>query len=136
MSVSNRGNTVSTVLRHRDVTGYSRSTATSTNRSINWRIGSDDPDINETGAYKVYESDAKAPARLVTRCTLTGPKTITGSRFDGAGLDANEKIRYADISQPYLDNRRDMAFVTVGGVNGGRLVIVTLILVFKSRRRY
>jgi len=123
MLASNSGTTVSTVMRYWDVTGYSRSTATSSNMGINWRVGSNDPEVDETNAYKVYESEARASMRLVTTGVLTGPKVITGKRFDGAGLDTNETIRFADYSQPYLDKRRDLAFVTVGGANGGRLAI-------------
>ncbi|MCX5996213.1 MAG: hypothetical protein NTV42_01070, partial [Chloroflexi bacterium] len=86
MSVSNKGNTVTSVIRYGDVSGaslfgYSRSTATSSNQGIRWRVGSDDPDYDENGAFKVYESEATASQRLVTTGGLFGPKIITGNRF-------------------------------------------------------
>ncbi len=60
MANSNSGNTVSVVMRYWDITGYTRTTATSTNMGINWKVGSDDPDYNENDAFKVYESEATA----------------------------------------------------------------------------
>jgi len=94
-------------------------------RAFFWGYGSNDPEINETGAYKIYESDAAASQRLVTIGAAAGPKLLTDNRFDGAGLNANETIRYADYSPSYGDGKRDMAFVTVGGNNGGRLVTMS-----------
>jgi len=120
MAVSNSSDTVSTVIK----IGGARNTATSSTQGIFWRYGSNDPDYVETGAYKVYESDAQASARLVTTGGITGPRDTSSGNFVGAGLlEATETIRYADYSQVYGDGRRDIALVTVGGTNGGRIII-------------
>jgi len=121
MAVSNNSDTVSTVIK----IGGVRDTATSSTQGIFWRYGSNDVDYVETGAYKVYESDAQASARLVTTGVATGPKRTSAGNFNGTAptLDVNETIRYADYSQTYGDGRRDIALVTVGGANGGRIIV-------------
>jgi len=44
-----------------------------------------------------------------------------GPAFNGIGLDTNETIRCMDISRDW-GGKRDFAFATVGGTNGGRWV--------------
>jgi len=119
MTLSGQGDTVSTVMRY----GLRRTTVTSSTKGIFWRVGSNDVEYNEDGAYKVYESDANASARLVTTGIASGPKNTSAGKFDGAILDASETIRYADYSQSYGDGRRDIAVVTTGRASGGRIFI-------------
>ncbi len=122
MAVSNNSDTVSTVIK---IGGRDRDTATSSTQGIFWRYGSNDDNYIERNAYKVYESDAQASERLVTRgVAATGPQDTSSGNFVGAGLlEATETIRYADYSQPYGDGRRDIALVTAGGTSGGRIII-------------
>jgi len=131
MAVSDASNTVSTVIKIGvlDVNGVEdvRNSATSSSQGIFWRYGSNDVDYTETGAFKVYKSDAQASMRLLTtdngESPSTGPKITPAGNFDGAGLDSNETIRFADYSPGYGDGRRDIALVTAGGNNGGRIIM-------------
>ena len=126
MFASKNSNAITTIIRDWTGANYFRTTATSSNWGLNWTINSEDVNYNESNAYKVYQSEAHAADRLVTT-GVNGPRSLSAG-FDGTGLDTNgtenETIRFADISQPYgTDNRRDWAIATVGGHNGGRLLI-------------
>jgi len=123
MTVSNNSDVITTVTK----IGGMRNTTTSSTQGIFWNYGSNDTDYVETGAFKVYESDARASARLIITdngtSPSTGPRATPTDNFTGAGLCDNETIRYADYSPGYGDGRRDIALVTAGGTNGGRILI-------------
>ncbi|MGD0856980.1 MAG: hypothetical protein ABSA18_14445, partial [Dehalococcoidia bacterium] len=62
--------------------------------------------------------------KMVETGSTWGGTGAGGDLFNGAGLEANETIRCVDVSVDY-GGKRDIAFGTVNGTNGGRWAVIS-----------
>ena len=126
MSVANDGMSINTVVRDWGTTSYTNRLLHSRNAGISWS------DKTPGNVFHINNAPDDPSYLLATAENFTGsgPKMILKSidagenwsfYFDGSGLEENETIRSLDVSVDY-GGKRDVAFVTVSGTNGGRFV--------------
>jgi len=129
VAVGSDGKSVAAAVRIGNATNGTRSLLYSKDNGITWQI-------RLTNVYQVIPTTGNPNYLTATVGSDVvgaggGPKRVVCSTnggydwdtvFNGAGLEANETIRSADVSPDY-GGKHDIAMVTVGGANGGRWIV-------------